>query len=160
MEDDTTSTIRLRRATSHRVTTDAVGGTVWDDTIETVEFELVSTAMLKVMLDDDHDSTRLKLRAVADSGEGLLARSKHSASFEVVDKHEVRDALSAEPDTRSNATHAESPPNTVDELSLVSTQMIKVMLERPELTPEQVSDELQLVAEAEAAGGFDPYNKN
>lgn len=160
MDDDLTRTIRLRRPSSPRVTTDAVGGTVWDDTIETVELELVSTAMLSVMLDDDEDSTRLKLLQAAESGQGLLAKNRRSTSFEVLDKRDVQDALTAESSAPSSNLQVEQSAGAMEELSLVSTQMIKVMLEKPELTPQQVSEELQLVAEAEAAGGFDPYNKN
>lgn len=164
MDDDLTSTVRLVRRP--RVVTNDVGGTVWVDEVEPVEIELVSTMMLKVMLDADEDGTRQQLQDAAASGNGMLAHDPKRASFEVIDDEELRAALAGTDDPfassgKTSQSHYEitEAADEVEGLSLVSTQMIKVMLEHPELSPEEVSDELQLIEEINASGGFDPYNK-
>lgn len=144
MKDDLTSTIRLVRRP--RVTTDAVGGTVWADSIETLELEMVSTSMLEVMLDDDTEGTRHKMEQLATSGDGALARLAGSDSFEVISNDELQEALSDD-DTHNG-----------EALELVTTQMLRVMIDNPDKSMEEVAEELQLIEEANAAGGFDPYN--
>lgn len=144
MKDDLTSTIRLVRRP--RVTTDAVGGTVWADSIETLELEMVSTSMLEVMLGDDTEGTRRKMEQLAPSGDGALARLAGCDSFEVVSNDELQEALSDD-DTHDGGA-----------LELVTTQMLRVMIDNPDKSINEVSEELQLIEEANAAGGFDPYN--
>ncbi|MEO0576156.1 MAG: hypothetical protein AAF004_11895 [Pseudomonadota bacterium] len=161
MTSDITSTIRLVRRP--KVETNDVGGTVWVDTVESVELEMVSTMMLEVMLEADEGTTRMQLQQLETSQNGLLAHDRKNDSFEVVRGDELKAALAGstgQSAPQRNADHAryavEQTPDAAEELSLVSTQMIQVMLEKPELSPQQVSEELQLLEEA--SGGFDPYN--
>ncbi|MFK8053014.1 MAG: hypothetical protein AB8F65_08555 [Woeseiaceae bacterium] len=155
MAGDFTRTMRLVRRS--KVVTNDVGGTVWVDSVEPVELELVSTMMLEVMMDTDEDETRRQLKQLPEDGEGVLAHDPKRSEFQVVHCDEIEAALSG------NAGPSTPNPDLVHdddelELSLVSTQMIKVMLDHPELSPQEVSEEVQLIEEIESAGGFDPYN--
>lgn len=150
MSDELTATIRIRRPA--KIVTDDVGNSVWASDIEEVELELVSTMMLEQLLDADEDTVRMKLKDVAASGDGVLAREVGKDDFSFVGKADVEKAVT---DHKPPAAGQDT-----DELSLVSTQMVQVLLEKPHLSPKQVSDELKLLEEAEAAGGFDPYNNS
>ncbi len=148
VDPDLTGTIRIKR--KPKVITDDVGGTVWVDDVESVELELVSTMMLEVLIDEDEETVRQRLKDIEATGSGVLARDPRNASFEVVDDKELAKALK---------TADEGPSvSEIDELSLVSTQMLRVMIEKPELSPQEVSDELQLLEDVKASGGYDPYN--
>lgn len=151
MDIDLTSTIRIVR--KPKVVTDAVGGTVWVDDVKSVELELVSTQMLEVLMDADEDTVRLKLQDLDATGNGVLARdvSKPGSDFEVVTGKELEQALAEQTSIHSL--------DDAQELQLVSTQMVQVLIDRPDMTPKQVSQEMQLLEEVEAAGGYDPYNK-
>lgn len=165
MDDELTSTIRLVRRP--KVATNDVGGTVWIDSVESIEVELVSTMMLEVMLDADEGTTRQKLQDLDMSGDGVLAHNAKDARFEVVQGRELKAALDDSARSRSAAANASNTQYEVeqicddlDELSLVSTQMIEVMIKKPELSPQEVSEELQLLEDVKASGGFDPYNNS
>ncbi|MEL7023933.1 MAG: hypothetical protein AAGL69_09325 [Pseudomonadota bacterium] len=151
MNDDLTSTIRIVR--QPKVLTDAVGGTVWVDDVTPVELELVSTQMLEVMMDVDEDTVRLKLKDIDATRNGVLARNPNqpNGDFEVVQGEELQQAL-----IEQTSIHSLDDDS---ELQLVSTQMVQVLIDRPDMTPKQVSEEMQLMEEVEAAGGYDPYNK-
>lgn len=103
---------------------------VWSDPIETAEFELVSTMMLqKIMLSDDA-SAKKKIEDVAALGvaaDGVLAHDAENDRYEIVD--------------------AENS----EELSLVSTQMLQVVLSEGDTDDTPVHP-------AEIDSGFDPYN--
>ncbi|MEM8547852.1 MAG: hypothetical protein AAGF46_06790 [Pseudomonadota bacterium] len=150
MDIDLTSTIRIVR--KPKVVTDAVGGTVWVDDVKSVELELVSTQMLEIMMDADEDTVRMKLQDVDATGNGVLARdvSKPDSEFEVVTGKELEQALAEQTSIHSL--------DDAQELQLVSTQMVQALIDRPDMTPKQVSQEMRLLEEVEAAGGYDPYN--
>ena len=152
MNDDQTSTIRILR--EPKVITDAVGGTVWVDDVEPVELELISTQVLEGMMEVDEDTVRLKLKDLDATDNGVLARNVHDpqSDFEVVGGEELERAL-----FETTGSHT---LDDAQELQLVSTQMVQVLIERPDMTPQQVSEEMQLMEELEAAGGYDPYNNN
>ncbi|MEN7342152.1 MAG: hypothetical protein AAAFM81_04385 [Pseudomonadota bacterium] len=152
MDDDLTSTIRITRKPT--VITDDVGGQVWMDSVKSAEFEILSTMRLKVMLDEDPELAREQLKQAASAGDGLIARNVDDNTLNVMPDDTLRAALNNTP----GDYESEQTPSDLDELTLVSTQMLRVVLEKPELTPKEVSEELELIAEQESMGGFDPYN--
>lgn len=164
MDDDYTATIRLARRP--KVYTDAVGGTVWKDDVETGELELVSTQMLEILLLDD-EGTLGRLKSLASSGDGVLARDRQSDGFEVVPRDDLQAALGDSgrfqmpPDeTVPSRFVAEQVADDIDELTLVSTQVLRKLLDEPGLSPKQAAEELKLLDEPGACDGFDPYNSS
>ncbi|MEM9171947.1 MAG: hypothetical protein AAGA84_04495 [Pseudomonadota bacterium] len=164
MDDDYTETVRILRRP--KVTTDAVGGTVWTETVEDVELEIVSTAMLEALILEDEDTMRMQLRNLESSQDGVLARDHKKQAFEVIPRKDFDSALSqsTKPDKpKSQPSHqsryiTSQVSRHFDEESLVSTQVIRKMNDRPRLSPQQAINELRLVDEPDDTG-FDPYNK-
>lgn len=140
-----------------KVTTDGRGRTVWADPVETTELQLVSTQMLQQIIDSDDDSKKDRIREVAEGNDGLLAHDVENDSFEIIsddDLQQILDSDLAQPVAKKVADVIYEPltetVNEVEELSLVSTQVLRRMLnpEEDEETPE----------EAPIESGFDPYN--
>ncbi len=154
MGDQFKETVRIVR--KDKVMTDDRGRTVWNVPVEEVELELVSTATLKTLIESGDQKRRERLEEAARGKEGVLAHSPTSGSFEIIDDDDLMAALS----------DADSVPETVDasefrdeslldradtgdeELSLVSTQMLKAMLDIDE------DDD----GPKEADTGFNPYD--
>ncbi|MEM7083965.1 MAG: hypothetical protein AAF465_14645 [Pseudomonadota bacterium] len=160
MDNDLTATVRLVRRP--KVVTDEVGGTVWTDPVGSIEVELVSTMMLKVMLADDEGTVRQQLLDLERSTDGILAHNAKDKKFEVVKGDALKAALgdSATSQTPETEYVVEQVANDLDELSLVSTQMIQIMLEKPELSPQEVYDELEILESPKAIRGFNPYDSS
>lgn len=163
MDDDITATIRLARRP--RVYTDAVGGTVWKDDVETTELELISTQALEALIIDD-EGTMAKLRRLETSDDGVLAQDRHSDAFHVVPREDLQAALADSgrfqmpPEAEVPSRYvAEQVADDIEELTLVSTQVLRKLLDEPGLSPKQAADELKLLDEPGASDGFDPYNR-
>ena len=152
MSIDDSGTIRLIRKPT--VVTDDVGGQVWMDAVRSAEFEILSTMRLKAILDEDPAITREQLREAAESGDGFVARNVNDNTLNIMTGDSVRAALN----DQDGEYASEQSIEDAEELTLVSTQMLRVVLEKPDLTPAEVSEELELIAEQESMGGFDPYN--
>jgi|GEM_PF-2008542 len=155
MNDKLNQTMRIRR--SPKVKTDDRGRTVWVDSVETAELELVSTQMLKHIIESGDVGTQNNLREVAEGKDGLLARDTDKGRFEAISDEELQhilDGTDMKPEEKAAAGLVEeSVAETVigeEELELVSTQMLRLIL-----SPE---DEDQSAAEASADSGFDPYD--
>ena len=155
MDDELKQTVRLvRRA---RVTTDDRGRTVWSGPVEDAELELVSTQMLQQMLGSEDARQREALQRAAEQPDGVLARNMDSDRFEVIDDDDLKAALSSAAADTGPARSSDvvyEPVSTLDEgeeLSLVSTQMLRRMLGDEE--PDSKEDE-----PVQPGGGFDPYN--
>jgi len=140
-----------------KVTTDGRGRTVWADSVETTELQLVSTQMLQQIIDSDDGSKKDRIREVAEGNDGLLAHDVENDSFEIISDDELQKILDgdlSQPTTRKVAGVIYEPltetVNENEEFSLVSTQVLRRMLnpEEDEETPE----------EAPIESGFDPYN--
>lgn len=153
MGDQFKETVRIVR--KDKVMTDERGRTVWNVPVEEVELELVSTEMLKVLIDSDDAEKRQSLEDAARGKDGVLAHSPSSGTFEIIDDDDLKAALEGAggvPDAVDAAEFREESlldrADTRDEeLSLVSTQMLKVMLEiEDDEHPE------------EAEKSFDPYD--
>ncbi|MDZ7644725.1 MAG: hypothetical protein U5K76_11155 [Woeseiaceae bacterium] len=155
-EQDKTVRLHARRP---RVTTDERGHSVWSETIRTATFELVSTARLRKLLDDDDEQQREEVRRLAETqGNGYLARDHATGMFRIIDDADLQALLDSEdapaPVARPADVTSEPAKNTDDEdLSLVSTQALRKILELPE--DRAASDDAPARDEG---GGFDPYN--
>ncbi len=148
-----------------RVSVDDRGRSVWTGPIGSGEFELISTASLRAILDSDDDVSRQAIEEVADGGdEGVLVRDATTGMFRVIDENELQALLVA--DGREPATKPPSADVTLEpiddptagsEFSLVSTQALrKIIRDDNGVQSEAVEPEL----EVDPGGGFDPYNSS
>jgi hypothetical protein len=157
MAEDYAPTIRIQRPA--KVTTDERGRTVWAETVETAQLELVSTAMLHKILQssDDHARTAIE-RVVSGKEEGVLARDPATGLFEIISEADIQ-ALLKEGDTLPKTVR--TPPEFTlepenpdtdpgDELSLVSTQILRKILHKDAPSPVR--------KKKDQGGGFDPYD--
>jgi hypothetical protein len=159
MADEYIPTVRIRRPS--KVTTDNRGRTVWADTIETAELELVSTNELQKILASSDDDTRSAIeRIVPAKGEGVLARDPATGLFEIISDDDLKAILENNGDLPKTSRPADVTLQPVartssgDELSLVSTQVLRKILgkEAPKEAPRQTP------RKSDKGGGFDPYN--
>ncbi|MGH8193129.1 MAG: hypothetical protein ACREQ8_01830 [Woeseiaceae bacterium] len=159
MADDYVTTIRIRRPA--KVTTDDRGRSVWADTIETAELELVSTAELKkILATSDEESLSAIEKAVTPTDEGVLARDPATGLFEIISDTDLQAILAENdhlPKTRQPAdvtleSVRNAPAEADGELSLVSTQVLRKVLSRDLPKPPP--------SKKDSGGGFDPYNSS
>jgi hypothetical protein len=161
MADDYTATIRIRRPS--KITTDERGRSVWAGEIETAELELVSTAELEQLLASSDEKSRTAIeQALAGDAEGVLARDPTTGLFQIVSEEEVAAALAKE---RGGAPRGRLEPVEGEELSLVSTQVLRRRLESTSpkpVRPGSPGKPARPVAASrpkrDEGGGFDPYN--
>lgn len=163
MADEYTATVRIRRPA--KVRTDDRGHTVWVDTVETAQLELVSTRQLKQLLESGDEDTRSTIRQmVQGEREGVLARDPSTGLFRIISEDDLKAALNEQPDTK-----APQPPDVTlepiadsaddEELSLVSTQMLRKVLQK-DAAPARpgTSRGSKPAARKDEGGGFDPYD--
>lgn len=156
MAEDYAPTIRIRRPA--KVTTDERGRTVWAETVETAQLELVSTAMLHKILQSSDDDTRTAIeRVVIGKEEGVLARDPATGLFEIISEADVQAFLKSDnlPKTGRPPEFTLEPENpdadqAGDELSLVSTQVLRKILRKDAPSPVRKNKD--------QGGGFDPYD--
>ena len=161
MAEDYIPTVRIRRPA--KVTTDERGRTVWADTVETAELELVSTAELQKILASPDDDTRSAIQSIIrEEEEGVLARDPATGLFEIISDAELKAILenSDLPKMRRPADLTLEPANRKqvgddEELSLVSTQVLRKILAKD--SPNAASPATDKLPRDEG-GGFDPYN--
>lgn len=160
MSEELKQTVRLVRR--GKVRTDDRGRSVWAEPVEDVELELVSTQMLKNMLVSGDDERKERLRVAAEARDGVLAQNVQSGSFEIIDDDDLDAALKSVADDSGPGRVADvvyepvagSTPYADEELSLVSTQMLRRIL------GEEEDDGEQDPGAVEAEQGFDPYNSS
>lgn len=155
MNDKLDQTQRIMR--SAKVTTDDRGRTVWVDPIETAKLELVSTQMLKQIIDADDGDNAKVLREIAGGEEGLVARDVDDGRFEIISDEELQhilDGTEQEYAAKAAAKEAESVteeiPSADEDFELVSTQMLRVIL----------GTELDDKEEVEKEASFNPYDNS
>jgi hypothetical protein len=157
MAEDHAPTIRIRRPA--KVTTDERGRTVWKETVETAQLELVSTAMLHKILQSSDDDTRTAIeRVVSGKEEGVLARDPATGLFEIISEADIQAFLKesdTHPDSGRSPEFTLEPENpnandAGDELSLVSTQVLRKILDKDAPSPVRKKED--------QGGGFDPYD--
>jgi len=155
------NTVRILRRNSSA--TDEKGRPVEVNLVETTRLELVSTQMLEAMILEGDNAKREELKAAASGGAGVLAHDPEKDAFEIVSDDDLMAALAASTDesaplpTADVVYEIEEPADDVEELSLVSTQMLRAMLDpNAEALIDQETGELK----DEPGGGFDPYNSS
>lgn len=156
MAQDYAPTVRIRRP---KVTTDERGRTVWADTVETVELELVSTVTLQKILQSSDDEARTAIeRIVSRPEEGVLARDPATGLFEIISEADLQsfmeenDNLPKKPPPAGYTLEPErsGTDDTDDELSLVSTQVLRKILHKDSPAPAP--------KKKDKGGGFNPYD--
>ena len=156
MSERLKQTVRILKRS--KVQTDDRGRSVWVDPVDTAELELVSTVMLKRMLDSGDEQRKDRIRKAAQGKDGVLARDAENDTFEIIDDDDLQQALQAASDTTDVKTTDVSVEPLMDradsddeELSLVSTQALRRILTKD---APQTEDSLPVEEEQ----GFDPYN--
>lgn len=158
MSDKLAQTIRINRG--EKVGIDDQGHSVWTKPVESIELELVSTEMLKKILDSDDDEKKQRIKNLAEEGDGVLAKAPGSEDFEIVSDDELAMALEASdkgPEFHRPADvvlEPVSPTESEEELSLVSTQVLRQMLSHDEA--DSVSDAGDPDKQGDS-GGYNPY---
>ena len=154
MTDELKQTVKITRRP--KVTTDDRGRTVWVDTVVTANLELVSTQMLKQIVDADDGETKDHLRHIAEGEDGLLAHDIDKGRFEIITDEELQHILNGtdmEPDPQLAARVTSEPlaeiVNEDEALELVSTQMLRKII---------LPDDENKSAGDSSQSGFDPYN--
>lgn len=156
MAQDYAPTVRIRRP---KVTTDERGRTVWADTVETVQLELVSTAMLQKILQSSDDEARTAIERIVDRPEeGVLARDPATGLFEIISEADLQsfmkenDNLPGKPPPAGYTLEPQRSgmDDTDDELSLVSTQVLRKILHKDSPAP--------VPKKKDKGGGFNPYD--
>lgn len=153
MTDKPDQTMKILR--SSKVMTDDRGRTVWIDPVETARLELVSTQMLKQIIDAGDAEDTATLSNLAAGGDGLVARDMDDGRFEVISDEELQHILDGtEKDYAANRAAAvvDDPADetaaTEGDFELVSTQMLRVIL----------GTELDEADDVPAEQGFNPYD--
>lgn len=156
MSDELSRTIKIKR--DRKIGTDSQGHSVWTKPVEETEFELVSTVMLKQIIESDDHPKKEQLRALADEEDGVLACATGSDEFEILPDDELEAALQAANNPESPNTPRQvtlervGEPDDEEELSLVSTQMLRKVL--------AIDDESDAAPEEEGGGGgYNPYDR-
>ncbi len=158
MSDDLKKTMRLVRR--NKCITDERGRTVWNVPIENTELELVSTQRLKQMIETEGRDAKQRIARAAREKDGILAHSASDDRFQIIDDDDLMAALdsAAEIGDRDVSLASADEPQFDDkdedaeELSLVSTQMLRQMLG----DDEDEDDDGETTPE----GGFNPYDHN
>jgi len=91
MSDELFKTVKIK--INRKVGTDSQGRTVWTKPVEETEFELVSTEMLKGILESGDDQKKDQIRALADEEDGVFACASDSDAFEILPDEELEGAL-------------------------------------------------------------------
>ena len=150
------TTVIIRRPS--RVSIDDRGHNVWTEPIEETELELMSSGELKLALEAADDADREAIQAMAESGrQGVLARNPATGGFDVVTDDELRelqrDKTVRLPRLFGEEVAPEAGGDEAQELSLVTTQMLKQLLGHEE--PAGPGEENEA---ADAGKGFNPYD--
>lgn len=158
MGDELKQTVRIKRG--EKVGVDEQGHSVWTKPVETVELELVDTIMLKKILDSDDEEKKQRIRSLADTGEGMLVRATESQDFEIISDEDLEMALAASEQASAFTRPADvvlepaSPADGEEELSLVSTQVLRQMLSHDDGSVTGESDD------PDEQGGYNPYDRS
>ncbi len=162
MTKDHTKTVRIRKV--DKVAPDERGRSVWLGRVDAIELELVSTTALEKILKSDGGKSRTEIRKLAAGRkDGVLARDTATGHFRIVSETDLKKAMAAEsggkPGRSAEATAAPLSDTTrraADELSLVSTQILRKVLKPGEKTGAPKPK----AGKKDKFGGFNPYDNN
>ncbi len=155
MSDTLKTTIRIQRPAKVES-----GGRGRSETVETAEFELLSTVALKKILKSSDDVAKESIAAAASTGNhGVLARDMATGHFEILDDAELQKIIEQDQKPSGHEKVAEviyepafDTDTAVDELSLVSTLALKIILKEEDVG-EPVAEEID-------TSGFNPYDSS
>lgn len=163
MAEDFTKTVRIQRPA--KVAEDDRGRNVWVGRVESVELELVSTVALQKILKTADGKTQAEIRQLAaGKADGVLARDAATGVFQIVSNEDLKTAIEittprdgpARGAEIKGAPLSEKTLKAADELSLVSTQILRKVL-----TPDgKAGYETSKSGKKDKSGGFDPYDNN
>lgn len=161
MSDDFKQTVRIVR--KPKVALDEHGHSVWTEPVEAAELDLVSTTMLKKILESDDKKSRRRIEKAAQGKDGVLAHDAEKNQFEIIDDDDLQAALNSAANTPDQSRPADvvlEPPSEqagddAEELSLVSTQMLRKILAN-----DDPAANIDAGDNDDAGGGFDPYNSS
>lgn len=143
-----------------RISTDETGHSVWDDTIKTANFELVSTQRLQQLLaaDEAHSREAIEKLAAGES-EGYLAEDSTTGMLRIIDDDALQSLLDSPEEKLPLVRRDEEtvvPASTADDedLSLVSTQALRKLFDIEDDRPKPASPK----PARDTGGGFDPYD--
>lgn len=150
----------LRIARESKVRTDDRGRSVWAEPVEETELELVSTMMLKQLLESEDEQQKQRLAQAAAGKDGVLAHNINNDQFEIIDDDDLKAALASADSAPTVASTAdviyeplmEQADTDDDELSLVSTQALRQLMSDDDEPSDDASPD------AITGSGFDPYN--
>jgi hypothetical protein len=162
MSKDYTKTVRIRKP--DKVAPDERGRSVWLGKVEAVELELVSTTALEKILKSEGGQTRTEIQKLAAGRKnGILARDTATGHFRIVNETDLKKALAAEsggkPARSAEVTAApltETTRRAADELSLVSTQILRKVMK----PGEKAEAAKPKAGKKDKFGGFNPYDNN
>lgn len=162
MTKDHTKTVLIRKP--GKVAPDERGRSVWLGKVEAVELELVSTTALQKILKSEGGEARIEIQKLAAGRkDGVLARDTATGHFRIVSENDLKKALAAESGGKpGRSAEVTAPPLTettrraADELSLVSTQILRKVL-KPDGKTEVVKAK---PGKKDKFGGFNPYDNN
>lgn len=157
MSADFKQTVKIVRRP--KVVTDDRGRTVWSDPVETANLELVSTQMLKQLIESGDRVKQDEIREAATAKDGVLAHNSDSDRFEIISDEELQEILDGglELHEARNFVDVIDEPmaesvDPAEELELVSTQMLRQILDPAAAQPAG--------ADAQPDSGFDPYDNS
>jgi hypothetical protein len=175
MAEDYIATVRIRRPA--KITTDDRGRSVWAETIETAQLELVSTGELKSILQSGDNKSRSSIeRLLKNKEDGVLARDPATGLFEVISDADLQAILESDdklPLTRPPADVKLEPTHDSgdagESLSLVSTQMLRKIIQPGDSGGTGKGSKAasggkmsgnESPGKKDKFGGFDPYNNS
>jgi hypothetical protein len=131
-----------------------------------VELELVSTIVLEKILGSNDAKSRDEIRRLATGKkDGVLARETATGHFRIVSQGEAKRRVESgdrQPALRqariTQKPAAETVRQSADELSLVSTQVLRKVLNLEE--PVKEEKPAAGIIRKDKHGGFDPYNNS
>jgi hypothetical protein len=131
-----------------------------------VELELVSTIVLEKILGSDDAKSRNEIRRLAaGKKDGVLARDTATGHFRIVSQGEAKKRAGSgdqQPAPRqagiTQKPAAETARQSADELSLVSTQVLRKILNLEE--PAKEEKPAAGIIKKDKHGGFNPYNNS
>ena len=131
---------------------------------EETEFELVSTMMLKQILESDDDQKKDQIRELAGEGDGVLACSTNTDQFKIVLDDELESVLegSSVPGLASLAdgygVERVDESEKEEDLALVSTQLLRTIMHDDDKTAAEPNKQDGAPKEEFKIGGFNPYD--
>ncbi len=185
MGDELYRTVKIKL--NRKDGTDSQGQAVGTNPAEETEFELVSTMMLKQILDSDDDKKKDQIRKLADEEDGVLACSTDTDQFKIVLDDDLESALKGLSATGltnlvdGDAVERVDESEKEEDFALVSTQLLRTMLhveDKTEAEPNKAdgapnkADAAPNKADAAAnkadgapkeefkIGGFNPYDSS